>query len=115
VTEGNDQGCKSWLPAMYPNSGCVEMGGLVSYATDMLRRAATYIDTIAKRAKVADLPAEQPMKFEFVLRIELFPPTTRSHRGATQLVSTLPFRFLHRFFVGLEIVQLPACFYNRRR
>ena len=64
---------KSRLPAMYPQSDYVEDGGLMSYGTniaDLERRAATYVDKILKGAKPADLPVEQPMKFEFVINLK---------------------------------------------
>jgi len=64
---------KSRLPAIYSRSDFVEDGGLMSYGTsfiDLSRRAATYVDKILKGAKPADLPVEQPTKFEFVINLE---------------------------------------------
>jgi putative ABC transport system substrate-binding protein len=64
---------KHRLPAMYPDTEYVENGGLMSYAPDLLdifRRAATHVDKILKGTKPADLPVEQPMKFEFVVNLK---------------------------------------------
>ncbi len=61
------------LPAMYDDRNFVEPGGLMSYGTDradLFRRAATYVDKILKGAKPADLPVEQPTKFEFVINLK---------------------------------------------
>jgi putative ABC transport system substrate-binding protein len=68
-----DFAAKSRLPAMYPDREYVEVGGLMSYGpnfTDLLRRAATYVDKILKGAKPADIPVEQPTKFEFVINLK---------------------------------------------
>ena len=64
---------KSRLPAIYYRPDFVEDGGLMSYATgltDLSRRAATYVDKILKGRKPADLPVEQPMKFEFIINLK---------------------------------------------
>jgi putative ABC transport system substrate-binding protein len=61
------------LPAMYPLADYVTAGGLISYGVnnlDLFRRAATYVDKILKGAKPADLPIEQPTKFEFVINLK---------------------------------------------
>ncbi len=61
---------KTRLPAIYPNSQFVLAGGLMSYAADgveQFRGAATYVDKILKGAKPADLPVQQPTKFEFLV------------------------------------------------
>ena len=67
-----DFAAKSRLPAMYPDRESVETGGLMSYGpnlSDMWRRAATYVDKILKGTKPADLPVEQPKKFEFIVNL----------------------------------------------
>jgi ABC-type uncharacterized transport system substrate-binding protein len=64
---------KNRLPAMYGGPEVVDAGGLMSYApsyTDQSHRAATYVDKILKGAKPADLPVEQPTKFEFVINLK---------------------------------------------
>jgi putative ABC transport system substrate-binding protein len=60
------------LPAMYTDRRFVDAGGLMAYGpslVDVYRRAATYVDRILKGAKPADLPVEQPTKFEFVVNL----------------------------------------------
>jgi putative ABC transport system substrate-binding protein len=64
---------KNRLPVMYHNSQFVEAGGLIAYSanlTELFYRAATYVDKILKGAKPADLPVEQPTKFEFFINLK---------------------------------------------
>ena len=61
------------LPAIYSQSEFAEAGGLMAYgssSTEQYRRAAVYVDKILKGAKAADLPVEQPMKFELVINLK---------------------------------------------
>jgi putative tryptophan/tyrosine transport system substrate-binding protein len=64
---------KARLPAMYGLREHVEAGGFVAYAAnyaDLHRRGAIYVDKILKGAKPADLPVEQPTKFELVINLK---------------------------------------------
>jgi putative tryptophan/tyrosine transport system substrate-binding protein len=68
-----DFAAKNRLPAMYPYSEFVEAGGLMSYApniTDLFRRAADFVDKILKGTKPADLPIDQPKKFDFIINLK---------------------------------------------
>src|SRR5262245_56885152 len=68
-----DLAVKSRLPVIYPFSSYVEAGGLMFYGVnlnDLDRRAAMYIDKILKGVKPADLPVEQPKKFEFIINLK---------------------------------------------
>ena len=77
------------IPAIYPNKEFVDEGGLMSYGADyddLYRRAAVYVDKILKGAKPADLPVQQPTKFEFVINL----------KAAKQIGLTLSPEFLSR-------------------
>jgi putative ABC transport system substrate-binding protein len=68
-----DLAIKNRLPSMYQGDAWVEAGGLMSYSINDLeafRRAATYVEKILKGTKPANLPIEQPMKFEFVINLK---------------------------------------------
>ena len=74
---------KNRLPAIYDQRGYVEDGGLMTYGVNLIdldRRAATYVDKILKGAKPAELPVEQPTKFELVINL----------RTAKQIGLTIP-------------------------
>jgi putative ABC transport system substrate-binding protein len=80
---------KNRVPGMYDASEFAEAGGLMSYGTmlpDLDRRAAVYVDKILKGAKPAELPVEQPMKFEFIINL----------KAAKQIGLTIPPNVLAR-------------------
>jgi putative ABC transport system substrate-binding protein len=80
---------KTGLPSLYQNREAVDAGGLISYGadlTDSYRRVAYYVDKILKGAKPADLPVEQPTKFELVINL----------KTAKQIGVTIPQRVLGR-------------------
>src|SRR5713226_5732355 len=84
-----DLAVKNRLPAIYYSVEFVEDGGLMTYSvsvTDSFRRAATYVDKILKGRKPADLPVEQPMKFEFIINL----------KAAKQIGLTIPHEVLAR-------------------
>jgi putative ABC transport system substrate-binding protein len=68
-----DFALKSRLPSAYANRAAVEAGGLMYYGVDVghsYQRVAYFVDRILKGAKPADLPVEQPTKFEFVINLK---------------------------------------------
>ena len=77
------------LPAMHPSAAWTDSGGLMSYGvnrSDLYRRAAVFVDKILKGAKPADLPVEQPTKFEFAINL----------KAAKHLGLTIPQSVLYR-------------------
>ena len=77
------------IPAMYPSGQYVDLGGLMSYSANFpeeFYRVAVYVDKILKGAKPADLPVEQPTKFELVINL----------KTAKELGLTIPQSVLYR-------------------
>jgi putative ABC transport system substrate-binding protein len=77
------------LPGIYPSNQFAQQGGLIAYGpviADLYRRAATHVDKILKGAAPADLPIEQPTKFELVINL----------KTAKQIGLTLPPHVLAR-------------------
>ena len=84
-----DFALKSRLPAMYQRREAVDAGGLMYYGADLAdsyRRVAYFVDRILKGAKPADLPVEQPTKFELVINL----------KTAKQIGLTIPQSMLYR-------------------
>ena len=80
---------KNRLPAIYERAEFMDAGGLMFYGasiTDLYRRAATYVDKILKGTKPADLPVEQPIKFDFIINL----------KAAKQIGLTIPPNVLAR-------------------
>jgi putative ABC transport system substrate-binding protein len=84
-----DFALKSQLPSMLNNKRAVEIGGLMSYGADLAdsyKRVAYYVDRILKGTKPANLPVEQPLKFEFIVNL----------KAAKQIGITIPQSVLYR-------------------
>jgi putative ABC transport system substrate-binding protein len=84
-----DLALKNWLPAIYPRGDFVDSGGLMSYGadpTESFKRVASMVDKILKGTKPADLPVEQPKKFEFIINL----------KAAKQIGLTIPPNVLAR-------------------
>jgi putative ABC transport system substrate-binding protein len=84
-----DLALKSRIPSMYQSREFVDTGGLMSYGADIAdsyRRVAYFVDRILKGAKPADLPVEQPTKFELVINL----------KTAKQIGVTIPQSLLYR-------------------
>ncbi len=88
-TQVADLAVKNRLPAVYGQPEYVDAGGLMFYGasiTDLYWRAATYVDKILKGRKPADLPVEQPIKFELIINL----------KAAKQIGLTIPQSVLYR-------------------
>ena len=86
---------RSRLPAMYGLRRYVEAGGLISYSADLIalhRRGAVFVDKIVKGSKPADLPVEQPTRFELVINL----------KAARSIGLTIPQQLLSR---AAEVLQ----------
>ncbi len=84
-----DLAVKSRLPAIHQANEYSDVGGLITYGvniTDLFRRAATYVDKILKGAKPADLPVEQPKKFDLIINL----------KAAKQIGLTIPPSVLYK-------------------
>jgi putative ABC transport system substrate-binding protein len=84
-----DFAAKNRLPAMYSNREFIEAGGLMSYApnyTDLFRRTADFVDKVLKGTTPADLPIDQPKKFDFIINL----------KAAKQIGLTIPPNVLAR-------------------
>jgi len=84
-----DLAAKNRLPGIYPDGEFVASSGLMSYGADQdepYRRAAVFVDKILKGTKPADLPVEQPTKFEFIVNL----------KAAKQIGITIPPNVLAR-------------------
>jgi len=84
-----DLATKNRLPAIYPREDWVASGGLMSYGpdrADVYKRVVVFVDKILKGTKPADLPVEQPTKFEFIINL----------KAAKQIGLTIPPNVLAR-------------------
>ncbi len=93
---------KSRLPSMYIDREAVDAGGLMSYGADLAdsyRRVAYYVDRILKGAKPADLPVEQPTKFELVINL----------KTAKQIGLTIPQSMLYRADQSDQVMEWNGC------
>ena len=89
LTQVVELAAKNRLPAIYNSANFVQAGGLMNYGVsfiDLYRRAATFVDKILKGAKPAELPVEQPKKFELIINL----------KAAKQIGLTIPPNVLAR-------------------